>query len=635
LALLAAVALACPTAGGAGVESILHVFSARPSLPPELERALDAYTAGRWFAALEALAGAERTAPESHRDDLDLVRGSILAELGWHADAARSFAAVLDGPGPGPYYPLALLRLVEEHRADGRLGAVSRDLARYLEDPWRLDDDRGRRVRELFAAYGDLREEGPRTALERERLAGRRTWRRQGVLERDRPSERLLYLGALDLLRSRLYDRSFVLLDRIAVTSPYHPFALHTAAQDLYAAGRRADAEHRIGELLELPPATAGEAMLADHARLALGQMRFEAGDAESALRVATSLRASPAYGAEARLFAGEVHLARGQPSLAAAYLADPGAGALPIALEAARGLGLGSAYRALGSRASAADAVRRSRDRVRAARLRLQAGAASETARLRRIGERLLRASAEARARARERLARGLRRLAAGDRPFDLWGVLRLVTMSHEHSVLGREANDLELLTVIEPAAPTAEARSDALWEELLASERRRPIEEALCSRFERIPAAGQRDREAGLRLLDVHLRWLAGSMGRAFDESPAGVAEQVNALARELWPEAGRPPLFDPKSPPPSQVGLYRAAVVAPAAKRQVPSASAIDAARASAVRLTEQAVDRGLAALIRDRLAALAHIEYDLDLALSETLAAKAGAAGAALR
>ncbi|MGH7897699.1 MAG: tetratricopeptide repeat protein, partial [Candidatus Binatia bacterium] len=128
--------------------SLRRFFSWSSWAPQELRLALEDYENGRLFdAAAAADRGLRSPEAQGFRDDLLLVRGLALAELGWRKEAAESFSGILEASVPSPYYPLALLGLVESHHRGGRYEAVAAAYRRYFERPWRGGSRRDKLIR--------------------------------------------------------------------------------------------------------------------------------------------------------------------------------------------------------------------------------------------------------------------------------------------------------------------------------------------------------------------------------------------------------------------------------------------------------------------------------------------------------
>ncbi|MGH7823101.1 MAG: tetratricopeptide repeat protein, partial [Candidatus Binatia bacterium] len=357
--LVAAVPVGAGEDGAAGtLRSIVGFFSWRAPLPEGLDAALAAYEDGRYVSAVAA-AGEVLDSGDAapYHDDAHLLRGLSFAALGWPDLAVRSFDAVLEAD-VSPYYPLALLGLVEAHHEEGGIAAVGEAYLRRFATPWTGDDRRSRRVRNWLVAYGDVRESGAKlTAAERDLLLRPSELSERLALSRERPTERLLYLAGLDLFRAGRHEEALDALARIAMTSPYFAYALYTSAQALFALGRAETAIDTVRRLLAYPSPAREPAALADRAALLHAQLLMESGLADGALQEAGKIGGEGDDALRARLLRAEICLETERPGLAVTYYRELGSAALDPRLEAGRGLGLGAAYAALGDLRAAADA--------------------------------------------------------------------------------------------------------------------------------------------------------------------------------------------------------------------------------------------------------------------------------------
>jgi len=234
-----------------GASRFVGFFRWSAAVPADVGRALELYRRGDVLhAAAAADAGLRAEDAGPFREELLLVRSLALAERGWSRDAEDGFRAILEADAPSPYYPLALLGLIESRHRQDRVDEVVDAYERYWERPWRDGDRRARKIRNLLAAYGDVR--APRhwlTESEADLVARPSELARAIELCKDRVTERLLYLAGVDLFRAGEYSRSLEALERIGLVSLYFPYALYTSAQDHYALGDVDEAQTRVALL--------------------------------------------------------------------------------------------------------------------------------------------------------------------------------------------------------------------------------------------------------------------------------------------------------------------------------------------------------------------------------------------------
>lgn len=621
VSLLAGAALAWPagaaeTPGRSRLAAVAGFFSWRTTPPAALDSALDDYARGAFFAAIGAATVELSRGEATFRDEAHLVRGLALEALRWNGEAAESLRVVLESDPPSPYYPLALLGVVESYRREGRLDAVAEAFDRYFTAPWRGRDLRSRLIRNLLSAYGELREPGRDPTDAPSDLAMHPSRLAEALRNRkERPSERLLYLVGESLFAAGRYAESLDALERIGLVSLYHPYAAYAAAQDLYALGRPNEARRRLESLADFPATTPEESLLADRSRLLLAEVLFELGGEDAAL--AAAAKVGEAFRAEAGMLAAEICLASAKPSLALAYYRGLEGHALPPALEAGRAIGIAAAYGALRDFASATAALRGAAAEVAARRSRREGASAERERRLRAFAESAAELAIAEDAARRRRTAAGIRRVVSFKGPFNLGAVVRWITTSHRNTILGQPVYDLDLLAAgeIERGAPPS---TDAVWLDYLRSSVRPAVDEALVV----LARSADGAPEASLHALDGGLKWLEGRFPRQRD----GAAEVVAALG-VLSAAAGAPLAHVDEA---SAADIRRRwATASPLGEDRAADRRSADEARSRIRRAVGDSVDRGLERFFAERDASAKRAEYDLAAALSQALAGEAAA------
>jgi hypothetical protein len=599
------------------LRSIAAFFSWRSAVPPALRSAVSRYEEGRPFAAIRQAARVLDSSAAEFHDDAHFIGALSFEELGWPDLAARSFVAVLERQEPSPYYPLAVLGLVEGAHAEGRSEAVVEAYRRYVAKPWKAKDRKQLRARNLFFAYGDLREGGPEpTQGERELLSKPSELAAKLSLARERPADRLLYLSGLHLFRTGGYEETLEALRPIAVSSPYFRYALYTSAQALFALGRGDDAIAAIRRLLVYPSLDASAIALGERAAFLHAQLLFETGLADGALREAGGIAGEGEYALRGRLLRAEICLETERPGLAVAYYREVDETGLDPRLETGRGLGLGAAYAALGDFRSAADALRSAAAGVAKAR----GGVAStELERLRDLAGESVRRDLAAAAARRHRIADGMRRVFVYDGPLGLRKLLRVLFTSHRNTVLGAPVYDVERLASGEPRKGPPIA-NDRLWADYLTSEERPAAEAAL-----RYLVAETDPRERPLHVLGAILKRLEGRLLAAEADLRGETGLAVSLVERLRESGVGVPVLtIDAGAPVGPQVAEYRRRLGAARWNdRATKALRAPGEIGQSTENLVESSVDEALRRFLGSRDDRLRRLEYDLRIALSETL------------
>lgn len=615
------------------VSEVLRFFTWRASGPATILKAIEEYESGRLFGALAAAEeGLEAPGLERFHDEAYLVRALALAELGWREEAARSFAAVLESKRVSPYYPLALLGLVEAYHAEGRSDAVAEAYGRYFETPWKGSDRRSSRIRNLFLTYGELRTS--RRRAEEEELLRAPSRLAEKLRERkERPSERLSYLAGLDLFRIGRYSASLRALKRISILSFYYPYTLYTSAQAEHALGREKQARAKVEALLSFPPAILEESVLIERAGLLRAQLAFESGSLDGALSAAGKVAGSGVYALQARLFRAGICLAVDQPGLAAAYYRDVGGTSAGAQLQAERALGSAAAYSALGDFHTAVVSLQAAAEVVAGERAALESSDLDHHAEtLRTIAEE---ETAEARAaseRRRRRLAAGIRRVLDFKGPLNLGKVARIVFTSHRNTVIGEPVYDLRLLAEADEGLPLESRSDEGDRIDYLRSPLRPGIEAALWS----LPAGRKSEEESPteelLRLLDAAMKWLEGRFPRADGVDSHEVAAAAAALSpvfRNGSDGAASTAAFDLEAPLAPQISAARARIIAearvhPGSNDGVIDGAALAAARETTSRAVRESVTLGIRKILQQRSNRLRLLEYDLESALSQAMA-----------
>ncbi len=615
-----------PSSPGA---TLADFFRWEESIPFPLQDALRAYQEGRFFAAIGSLDGlmAARE-PEYALDDAQFLRALSLIALGWDEVALPSLSSLLEADPPGPYYVPALLELIEAHNRAERWGSIADAWERYVERPLRSGSSRGKRVSDLLFEFGEIRSPTA-SSTKREKNLLSKPKELAVILEkrRERPSDRLLYRSGLALLRLGRHEESLHALLRIGVESPYYPYARYSIAQDLFALGQVEDACRTLSRLRRYPKITPEERALGSRSQVLHAAIRFETGEVEQGIRIAQSIPNDDPEAPEARLLITNALLVAGAPALALTY--DTAAPVI-VEADARRALTIGAAYASIGDMTSAAGTLRTVAGRVHEAR---SAGAAREEAvdQLRRLAEDWNRQRREGGQGMRAHVSRGVRVALAHDGPWNLGTMLRRM-----RAALGAGPyRQLEQGTTL-PLAKTAATenrgsrpknREELLRLAYLASPRRATIELALDRLADIESEPGRLDAEASLRILNGYLAWL--ERAPSDPELRRNVARHAVTFVDHLYSRSKLEiptPLPDPGASLTSEVTAFRHRLLeaADALRKSQPEIDALEAARNEVVILLHTWVDRELRELLQEREADLLHLEFDLEVALSETLA-----------
>ena len=144
-----------------------------------------------------------------------------------------------------------MLALVEIHDRAGRWNATADASEHYV------DQTRGARktaVIKRLDEFGALRPASEAsTRAEKSWLSQPKELAVVRENRRERPSDRLISRSGLALERVDRHDESLPVLLRIAIESPYYPYARYTMAQDLFALGRVDDAIRTLAALGRYP----------------------------------------------------------------------------------------------------------------------------------------------------------------------------------------------------------------------------------------------------------------------------------------------------------------------------------------------------------------------------------------------
>ncbi|MGH7899318.1 MAG: hypothetical protein ACREQQ_15285, partial [Candidatus Binatia bacterium] len=452
---------------------------------------------------------------------------------------------------------------------------------------------------------------------------------------KERPSERLLYLCGLDLFRLKDYAASLEALERIGVVSFYSPYALYTAAQDLYALERRDDARARIALLLRYPALEREERALSDRAGLFLVQMLFDSGRIDDALAASRSVGGDGRYALATRLLRAEIYLAAEQPSLAVAFSQDLNGKRLGPRLVAQRGLDLGLAYSKLADLSAATASLKTAVDELNEVRPGLDPAAVErELADLRLRIEQGVSAEQRFVARDRARVAAGVRRVASFKGPLNLGKLVRVVFAPHRHTILGAPVYDIARLAERERFPGFEAAGGDGLWFAYVQSPLRSGIEEAIASRLGLDDSANERER--ALRVLDALLGALDGGFVASGRERDSELARLAARLARALGRFAGSEESSlraEPGAPLAAEVAATRRRLIerlGDDAEKAAIDQALLEEARAAAARRLDDAVSFGLARVASAEAEELRHLEFRLRAELSEALAKQSGIA-----
>lgn len=580
---LAGVALALAVLGQARAHAgALEFFTWAPRTPPVVLRVLDRYaSADPLRAAVEADRALADPTAQAFREELLLLRGLAFEDSGRVDEAETSFAELLDRPDPSAYAPLAILETIELRHAAGRTEGVAEACARRVMDPLAGRGPHAPRRKAVLESFGDLRGPGRLTEDERSLLLHPTRLAESTRVRKERPTERILYLCGSDLLRLGRFAASHEAFDRIAITSPYYPWGLYAAAQDLYALGRIDDATAALERLRALPPGTMAEAELASRAGLLNVQMLYVGGRAEQAIAAAELPGDRSPWPFRARLLRAEIATETSSPSLALAWFRDLEEASVDPALDAERALALDAVYARLDDPSAASAVLRAAAERLAARRARLEPpNLGSATAELRDAVEQAAARRERTKLARRQRIALGLRRALAVRGPANLGKLVRIVLVSHRDTVLGEPVVDVGGLSRSEPDAVPTGAAGGLLLAAFLESAERRSIE-----------------RAADLR--------------RALGEGSADDrAEIVSAALLEL--------LHGPIG-----AGLAPRERAALAAEAEEGSASAAESVRDRLGAALDHAIDGGLARVAAAEVAELRRLQFEVESALSSAM------------
>ena len=586
-------------------------FRWREPIPAALRAALDAYTEGRFFAALGSVDGviAART-PAYAMDDALFVRALCLIGIDWDDLAVPSLRAVVETNPPSPYYVPALLELVEIHDRASRWQAIADVWQQYVDQPLRSRGSRNERIARLLVEFGSLRPPVA-SSTRREKSLFSRPKELAVLLDkrRERSSDRLFYRCGLALLRLGRHEESLRALLTIGIDSPYYPYAGYSIAQNDFATGRIDDAARMLTRLEHYPKVTPEDRALGSRVQVLHAAIAFDSGEFDEGIRIAQAIAADDPEAPAARLLIATALLDAGKPSLAVVYDAAP----IPaeVADEAKRALVVGSAYASLGDKDSAARVLRGAAGHVQQARL---AGPALDEAiaRLRALAEASL-DDRRSRARAsREHVSDAIRIILAHDAPWSFATMLR-----HVRAALGAGAyRGLALGTKPESAAA---APSAAVWLAYLASPRRPTIERMLDRLADIEAAPDESDPEDGLRIANAYVAWLEHAAPEP-DRRNRAAHRAATLVRRNAAVE------LDPAAPAAATVNALRMGLLETAdALADVGfNPDAVREARQDAASSLHQGIDGELRQVMQERDGELRGLELDLDVALSETLA-----------
>jgi tetratricopeptide (TPR) repeat protein len=491
-------------------------------------------------------------------------------------------------------------------------------------------------VRSYLDAYGELRDGGGLTEDERDLLAHPARLGERIPLRKERPSERLLYLCGLDLLRLGRFRESLDCFDRIGVPSLYYPWALYGAAQDLYAADEIEHALEVLARLRRLPPAGAAESELANRAGLLGMQLLFDAGHADEAAQSAGEIAGGGRSGVAARLLRAEIALVGGSPSLAITLFGDLDPRRLDSRLDAERSLGLAEAYARLGDAGSAVAHLRTAAGRLARDRARLEPP--SDRAEVERLIVSVTADAASLGAEAagrRRQIVLGIRRVLAVRGPMNLGKLARIVVMPHRSSIVGRAVYDLSGVSKSDSRIPALTVGAGDARTAYLASPLRRSIEAAAAARLDIESASGA---ESALPVVSALLGLLDGRFG-ARGEARAAVVQMVSGLESVLGSDAGGVAAIDSGAPLASRARALRGRLLESLGPHAEPPALAGDllaAARREAIAALDAAVTEGLRHVVAAEARELRGVEFEVDSALSDAMlrqnaAARSRAAG----
>lgn len=611
------------------IASLGSFFRWGEPIPAPLRDALRAYEEGRFFAALGSLEDllAARD-PAYALDDATFLRALSLIALDWNDLAVPSLLEVLAAEPPGPYYVPALLELIEIHDRAGRWPAVADTWGHFVDRPLRSRGPRNERIAELFFEYGTLRAPILRlTAHEKSLLSKPKELAVILQERRERASDRLLYKSGLALLRLGRYEESLRALLGIGIESPYSPYAQYSVAQDLFALGRSREAIRALSRLQRYPKTTPEERALGSRARVLHAAIRIENGEVEKAIPLARSIPDDDPEAPAARELVATALIDGGNPALALAY--DPAAIPAVIDAKARHALTIGEAYASLGDMDSAARVLQDVAGGLRHAR---SEGAAREAmvGGLRRFAEDLARSRRMREQDVRQHVSNGIRIVLAHDGPWNLGTVLRRM-----RAALGAGPyRQLAAGTKLRPESRDANDEIGALPNEsdalsrraYLASPRRAVVELAL-NRLADVESTAGRSPSAGpLPILDAYLVWLERSPGD--EELRRQVARRIEGLVEDLRSRSELEipvPRFDSGATLAPEIAAFRRKISEATAVFGRPpfDFTASSEARDEVVPLLRSWIDRELGALLEERETELRHLEFDLEVALSETL------------
>jgi len=595
-------------------------FRLKESIPEPIATALAAYEKGAFFETLASLDRLPAKGATAYaQDDARMLRALALVALGWTDLAAPLFVSIVEANPPSPYYVPALLGLVEIHDHAGRWKATA--------DAWErhFDQVRGSRktaLAKLLYEFGALRppSEGS-TRAEKSWLSRPKELAVIRADRKEREGERLVYRSGLALLRVGQYDESFRTLLRVAIDSPYYPYARYTMAQDLFALGRKDDAVRTLVLLARFPMVNPQEQALATRARLLHARMLIEQKDVDGAINVARGVGDADAEAPAARLLVASALLEKGEPALSLVYA---NATAPPLVdVEAKQALTKGAAYASLGDRNAATEVLRDAVGRVRKERAQ-GATLAKAGGELRDYATRKWQARRDREQAERAHLASGMRIVLAWEGPWNLGTILRRLRATlgagpyRELALGSRITRETGETTTVPWALP------------YLTSERQRTIELVL-DRVAGIEKKSVRtDFEGLLQILDGYLLYVEQApVEESSRVAPARAAiayvDRLRSTSVEI-PELG----FDGEGTLAMQATAYRhrlARSLGEVVGASPVDVGSLDAERAEVVALLRRWIDHEVEEVLNEREAELRDLELDLDVMLGETLAASA--------
>jgi hypothetical protein len=304
---------------GGFVRRIAEIFVPPSGTVDDLERLLDTYAKGHPFTTwLGAVRLSERS-PAWLQDETELLAGLAAADAGIAEEAVPRLEAVLDAEPVSPYYAVALAALLEVQRELSSPEDAAATASRYLGSFW--GRPRTAREAEVLALFHETAHVVEERETDKGGLPGATD--RKILRRAERPADQALYLAGSALLRGGRFEEAARCLSALRPSSPFYVYARYGLAQASYALQRYRAAQEALGDILEAAGEAPGELYLRDRASLLGAQISNELGDSSAAIRWLRQVSPQSPFGLHAALLAAEIHGQRAEPALALAYLGD------------------------------------------------------------------------------------------------------------------------------------------------------------------------------------------------------------------------------------------------------------------------------------------------------------------------